>query len=287
MRAVLPQLAAALAHPAARHLAPALALVLVALLPPRAAAQACHMPALEQSAEAGEPAPRPVQVRTALWASFARFATPSYSGEYQGIHPSLAVVSRYVRGELALPFYRIVRNGLGDSGIGDLAIDVRAPLFDAPTRGLSAGLDVALTAPTGSRVKQLGMGHTMLMPGVFLAFAQRGFRGLVQLAYGRALGSMGAEHALHTGTGPLVNPMNRSELEHAIAASYALVPGLRVLARLYGATPVANVAGRAREALGFGGELTLGPVELSLLVELPLAGTPFAQRTLLGAAARF
>lgn len=249
------------------------------------AAQACH-PSSFARPEPARASTRPVEVAVGVAASAARFATPSYTGEYQGIALSAGAVSRYLSGDVSLPFYRIVKNGLRDQGLGDLALSLRAPLFEAEPRGLSAGLALAATLPTGSADEQLGMGHVMLMPGAYLALDLPGLTLITQLAYGRSVGAMAGGH-MHMGPRPIVNPMNRSELEHAFSLSARIVEGLRALARLYGATPAWDQSGRAREILALGAQVSAGPVGVRLELELPLVGTPFDERLVLGCAGRF
>jgi len=129
------------------------------------------------------------------------------------------------------------------------------------------------------------MGHVMLMPGAFLQLESADLRLLVQVAYGRALASAG-EHA-HGSPGPLVNPMNRSEFEHAATLAYSFRAPLFAAARLFGAVPVATAAGSAREALGIALGASLKRAQLSAELQLPLVGTPFALKTLLSAAVLF
>jgi hypothetical protein len=256
------------------------------ILAARAEAQACHPGSFARPAVPSRAAARPLELGVGLSASAARYATRSYSGEYQALVPGLSAVSRYASADVALPVYRVVRNGLREAGVGDLALSLRVPVLDAPARGLSAGLALAATLPTGSADKQLGMGHVMLMPGAYLALDTPALLLVAQLAYGRALGDMGA-HTMHMGPRPIVNPMNRSELEHAFSASVRVVDGLRALVRLYGATPAWDRRGEAREVLALGGQASVGPVDVRLELELPLVGTPFTQRLVLAAGAHF
>lgn len=251
----------------------------------RAAAQACH-PGSFVAPGAPHDAGRALAVELGVRASAATYATRRYAGEYQALTPSAALVTRYVSADVALPVYRIVRNGLRDVGVGDLALAARVPVLHAGARATSAGLVLQGTLPTGASEKQLGMGHVMLMPGVYLALDTPALSLVAQLAYGRALGGVG-DHAMHMGARPLVNPMNRAELAHAFSAHVRVVEGLRALARLYGALPAWDDDGEAREIVALGAEVTAGPADVRLEVELPLVGTPFEQRLVLAAAARF
>jgi hypothetical protein len=128
------------------------------------------------------------------------------------------------------------------------------------------------------------MGHVMAMPGLFASYGGERLFVLVQVNYGRALGE-GTQAHVHGGwVGPIVDPMNRSELEHAFGISYALVPQLRASLRLAGALPVAVTDGVAREAIGFGLALSLGVVDATVETLLPLVGSPFRAKNVLGLA---
>jgi hypothetical protein len=276
--------------PQCRHVLVALfACAVLAALAPCAAvrAQGCHGP-LTSGTEGGDlPEGRALGARAAVGLSAATFATTRYAGEYQGLHPLLGLRTRYVEGEASLALYRIVRNGLRETGIGDLGLGLAAPLLRDARSQLEAGPLFALTVPTGDPDKQLGMGHSMLMPGVFARLRFRNLSAQGSLQYGRAVGAAGGGHAHHAGPAPLVNPMNRSELEHALVLSYAPLDLLRVVAGLYGATPVADAAGRAREVTGLGVVLRWWQLEVRAEVQLPLVGDPFSHKTLLELAARF
>jgi hypothetical protein len=244
--------------------------------PEHARAQSCHLADLRA---AGQVQPW----RIALLTSFASYRNSVYAGEYQGISAVASYAHPWVSAEVSFGGYRIVRNGLRDYGVSDLALDVRAAL--ARFSEITLGLEVAVTLPTGDPARGLGMGHVMLMPGAFLQLESAALRLLVQVAYGRALASAG-EHA-HGSPGPLVNPMNRSEFEHAATLAYSFRAPLFAAARLFGAVPVATAAGSAREALGMALGASLERAQLSAELQLPLVGTPFALKTLLSAAVLF
>jgi hypothetical protein len=262
--------------------------VLACFVPCSAAlAQGCHGP-LGSGAEAGELAEgRAAGFRVAVGVSAATYATARYAGEYQGLHPSLALRTRYVEGEASAPVYRIVRNGLRGTGMGDLGLGLAAPLLRDANSQLEAGPLFAMTVPTGDPEKQLGMGHTMLMPGAFGRVRYRGVSAQASLQYGRAVGAASGGHAHHSGPAPLVNPMNRAEVEHALALAYAPLELLRIVASLYGATPVADATGSAREVLGMGVLLLWWQLAGRVEVQLPLVGDPFSHKTLIQLAIRF
>lgn len=243
----------------------------------RVAAQACHLADLRVGAEE-----RPWRI--GLNTVFASYRNRVYAGEYQG---ALAVASYrhpWVAAEASFGGYRIVRNGLRQYGISDLGLDVRGAL--ARFGEMSLGLELAATLPTGAPARGLGMGHVMLMPGAFFQLQSERLQLLVQVAYGRAV-TAGSSHVHASPTGPLVNPMNRSELEHAVTLAYVFSSPLFAGARLFGAVPVAATGGAAREGLGLVFGAGLDRFQPSAELQLPLVGTPFSLRFLLSAAGAF
>lgn len=228
---------------------------------------------------AGQPQPW----RIGLVTNVASYNNKVYAGEYQGLSVMASYSHPWVSAEATIGGYRIVRNGLRDLGISDLALDVRAAL--ARISEMTFGLELAATLPTGDPGRGLGMGHVMLMPGAFFQLESSALRLLVQVAYGRALAS-GREHA-HGSPGSLVNPMNRSEIEHAATLAYSFRPPLFAAARLFGAVPVAASAGSAREALGIALGASLQRAQISAELQLPLVGTPFSLKALFTVAAVF
>lgn len=270
------------AHRRARVSWIALGLVWVALIaahlaPERVAAQACHQSDLPSGSAA-------LPMRIGVAASFASYRNEVYAGEYQGYFASTSYVHPWVSASLAFGGYRIVRNGRIDHGISDLALDVRAALARFKDE-LALGLELAATLPTGNADLGLGMGHVMLMPGVFMELQRPGLRLLVQLAYGRALVGDHRGHA--AGPAPLVNPMNRAEIEHVATLSYEFHTPLFALARVLGAVPIQAQGGRAREVLAVGLGATVSRFQLVAELHLPLLGQPFALKSQLGAVVSF
>jgi hypothetical protein len=233
-------------------------------------AQTCHLSDLSSNIAA--------RFRVRALASFATYRNPVYAGEYQGYGGSVAYSHPWVGAEAAVMGYRIVRNGLREYGVGDLLLAARATAYRFDD---TAALGVALAAslPTGDARRGLGMGHTMLMPGAWFTLHSGTLSLSIELAYGRLVGAEGHEHGAMGGA--LVNPMNRSEVENALAVSYVFWRTLYVAARFYGAVPVADAEGKARQA----GALVLGAsvsrFELGFEQHLPLVGDPFVSKTLL------
>jgi hypothetical protein len=242
------------------------------------AAQACHYSDLRPSASAG---PR---FRATALAAFATYRSRVYAGEYQAYTGAFAFSHPWASAEVTLTGYRLVRNGLRDYGLGDLALSARAAVLRVDDRVAALGVGLAATLPTGDARRGFGMGHAMLMPGVWFTLQQAGVQLSVELAYGRMLGG---RHAWHGAGGPVVNPMNRSEIEHGVFVSYAFWRTLFVALRSYGAVPVADALGSARQATALALGAQVGPVELAAEQHLPLVGSPFAAKTLLRVSGSF
>jgi len=245
--------------------------MMVALLPlpGLAEAQSCHAPSLRASEGVG--------LRASLGASFAAYSNQRGRGDYQGLQALLAFSHPWFFVDVAMPTYWLTRDGKNARGIGDVAGDFRVHALRLPEVGVTAGPELALTIPTGDETRDLGMGHTMLMPGVFTQLELGHLTVVAQLAYGIAL-THGA-HAMHGGAAPIVNPMNRSELEHAVGAGYALHEVVRLTARVLGAVPIAVPDGMAREVVAGGVQLVWDAFDVTLEQHLPLVGSPFTSKT--------
>lgn len=237
-----------------------------------ASAQTCHPASLREPGESG--------FRLGVTQLFAVYSDVE-SGSYQGLIPTLSWSHPWVSAEVAAPLYRLAENGSEEAlGIGDVAADVRVSVYR--TQAFSIGPELAFSLPTGDANRSLGMGHVMAMPGIWARLDAGPFGALAQLAYGGALGEAASSshahhHAAMSGAYPRVNPMNRSELEHALGLRYALHPGLSVTARWLGAVPL-EAAGVARQILAPGLQLAAAPLDAALELQFPVAGDPFDVR---------
>lgn len=241
------------------------------LSPSFVAGQACHTPSLRGEDD--------VSLRASVGASFASYANPRGRGDFQSVHALFAFSHPWFFVDASLPFYRLTRDGTTARGLGDVAADLRLHAVRATELGITAGPELSLTLPTGDASRDLGMGHSMLMPGAFVRLDVAQLTVVVQLAYGVAL-SHGA-HAMHGGAAPIVNPMNRSEIEHALGVAYAVHEVVRVTARVLGAVPVAVSDGAAREVAAAGVQLVWRAFDLSIEQHVPFVGSPFSSKTLL------
>lgn len=220
----------------------------------------------------------------------ATYRNARFEGEYQGLAAFAAWEHEGVRVRGALPSYRLVRNGAEAFGLGDLFLDVRASFVPAAGDGLRGGAGLAASLPTGSAKQDLGMGHAMLMPALWVIWTSHEAFLTGQIGYGRALsGGGGGHHHATSGTGPIVSPMNSSEVEFALGGGTHLARGLRVRAAVYGAVPVASLdGGAARAAASLGMDVTVGDwFDVGLEGHLPLVGDPFLAKIVVPIGVRF
>lgn len=262
--------------------------VLASLFAAHAAAQSCHVSATAMHTDSSVD---PSVVRASVGAVFAGYRNRFGEGEYQGLSAGLAYQHPWFAVGASVPGYRLVRNGEARTELGDIALDARGTVYRHTESGFSMGLGLAATLPTGNGKFGFGMNHTMLMPGLWLSFVREHIILLVEASYGRAIGAHhGAHHGAHTHgalAGSIVQPMNASEIEHGLSVAVPLDPHVRVLGRLFGAVPVADESGEAREIVALGAQGILGIWDLGLEVQLPIVGSPFTSRTVLAVGAEW
>jgi hypothetical protein len=239
----------------------------------RARAQSCHLPPRVERTD--DPFAATVRAET------AGFANAEYTGHYEGVVPSVSFRQRWFEAVASLPIYRILRNGRSDVGPGDLLLQARVPLVRSEERTRSLGLELAASLPTGDPARELGMGHVMLQPSAWgtLTYGRLGFS--ARAGYAHALAGSSEHHHHMGGTSPLVDPMNESELDGALAGSYAVTRALAARAGVYGAVPVAVEDGQSRAAVFAGAGATNGRLHTSVELHVPLAGDPFTLKLLL------
>jgi hypothetical protein len=263
-----------------------------------ARAQSCHAPALREADGAS--------FRAELSAFVAGYDQDGVRGSYQGGSVLLGFVHRWIALEAGLPYYHLTRDGEDEHGIGDVLVGAHVPVFRRERDGLerlALGPELVATLPSGDGDAGLGMGHVMLMPGAFARLRVAQLTLQLQVAYGVALDQghdhaaaaedPHAHHAGHAdhqvaaahseGPAPIVNPMNRSELEHTLSAAYRFSELFAVTARVAGAVPIDDEQGEVRETVAFGVRFTFGAFDLGVEQELPLVGDPFRYRSVLRA----
>jgi hypothetical protein len=250
-------------------------LVLLCDVPSRA--QSCHAPTLREPTGTG--------FHVGFGQVIATFSEGDDHGDYQGLIPGVAWSHPLATAELALPIYRLANHDDEAIGLGDLAADVRVALLRSDSGGLAFGPELAFSLPTGDADRELGMGHVMAMPGVWLRASLNPIWIWAQLSYGRAIGSDASSHAQHhhdgatgpAGASPRVNPMNMEELGHSLAVRYAVSPNLSLTARWVGGVPLTS-DGIERQLIGPGLQIEAEPLDASLDVQVPVAGDPFDVR---------
>lgn len=246
----------------------------------RAAAQTCHSITFRELDKA--------PFRADLGLSTADYGSGDEDGggNYQGLYGSFRYASRWVGAALLLPSYRLA-NPQGDSyGLGDMVLALRATALALRQDELTMGVELPLMLPTGNEARGLGMGHVMPMPALWLAYVRAPFSLRLQLGYGWAIGASRELEPHHHGGGgvarhPPVNPMNRSELEHALTLGLGLSRSLSVHLRWFGAVPIDDPGGVVRQVLAGGMTATVEALDLTFELQRPVAGDAFDYKVLL------
>jgi hypothetical protein len=239
----------------------------------------------------------------------ARYARPQVAGSWWGLATELgAGGSRWqTRGWVGV--YQLDHNGTIEKGPGDAGLELRLTALrgghqdgaDAVDLHAEAEADIdidnasqlswqmgptlAVTLPTAPAATGLGMGHAMVMPGVWWSLPGLRVRAGGTVVYGRALATAGGGGHQHgAGPGPLLDPMNSSELMASTGIDVRLwaAAGLRALVTASYAHPLVE-HGAARGAGGIGLGATLGPLHLASTVQLPLVGDAFEVRVITSA----
>ena len=211
----------------------------------------------------------------------ARYETQYYGGEYESIVPALSWSRDRYTVSASLGLYRLEENGLLLYGVGDFVVSGQVRALDVDTT--HAGVALAVSAPTANETNGFGMGHTMAMPSVWASTLLGSAILSGSVGYSRALASLG-DH-VH-GMWPLVEPMNMSEITWGAGAEVAVVPDVRVSARVSGGVPII-AAGVDRVIGGVRVGWTTGRVSTAAEVQTGLAGDPFTIRGVLETALRF
>jgi len=211
----------------------------------------------------------------------ASYTTKFYGGDYESIVPTLSWSRDRYAVSASLGLYRLEENGLLLYGLGDLVVSGQVRALDVDTT--HAGVALAVSAPTANETNGFGMGHPMAMPSVWASTLLGPAIVSASAGYSRALASLG-DH-VH-GMWPLVEPMNMSEITWGAGAEVAVVPDVRVSARVSGGVPII-AAGVDRVIAGVRVGWTTGRVSTAAEVQTGLVGDPFTIRGVLETALRF
>lgn len=201
----------------------------------------------------------------------AQYSTETYAGNYSGAMLAAALLRPSWDVSLDVPVYHLLKNGLDVAGPGDPYLGGRLQVLASRAETVALGLGLGLSLPLGDAEQDLGMGHFMLHPGLWLRTSQGDLRSEWTVGYGRVLGGPVDGH----GTGPLVSPMNASELSVGGALSLRSWRVLELRAAGMLAAPLPATSGEARATLGLSAGLLLGKVAVTSGFSLPVLGDPY------------
>lgn len=250
-------------------------------LTPIVRAQSCHA--------APETEGNVVGLRTSVSGELATFKTRRFEGDYRGMTVGALFIHPRVSFGASIPYFRIVRNGLAAHGWGDAVAQASVTPFRSSDGEWSLGVLGAAMLPTGDADHDLGMGHVMLMPALFGAWHRAHWGAELMVGYGRALakpGDSGAHHH-HGGVGPIVRPMNMSEVSADGNVIFRAHPHLHFRVGASAAVPVDSPEGASRATALAGVTFIVGPFDLGVFGQLPLVGDPIVARAVVSAGWRF
>lgn len=244
-------------------------------------AQSCHSVELRK--------PERSRFRSTLGLLAASYDSGDQAGEYQGLYAGFAYRADWIGAEVLLPAYRLSRSSGDAYGLGDLVLTARGTAMRVQDGAISAGVELPLLLPTGDSERELGIGGVMPMPGLWFALVRRPFSLRAQAGYGIMIGGrkLPAEHpeqsagAMGASRHPIVYPINRSEFEHALTLGLGVARTLSVHARWFGALPIADQRGVARQILAAGATASLDVFDVTLELQRPVAGDPFDYKVVL------
>lgn len=222
-------------------------------------------------------------VGASLGLVLADYDSTLFRGEYQGT----AVGGWWMRGRFgvaaSVPAYRLTKNGLAVSGLGDVMFHGHAMLFSR--NGLSVDVMAMVSAPTGDDHHGLGMGHVMAMPELGARWARSRIAVSARIGYGHMVGGV-LEHAQHgQKMWPLVDPMNAKEMTADARTMVALAPMLAIGVHGQAAAPIGD--GETRVIGGGRVVWVVGRVQTSFQLDHGFVGDPFGLRGLLETAVAF
>jgi hypothetical protein len=87
--------------------------------------------------------------------------------------------------------------------------------------------------------------------------------------------------------GPIVNPMNRSELAGRLGGGFLIVDFLRIRTGVDAAVPVADDEGESRGIAVLGVDFLPDPFNATIEGQVPFAGDPFTAKGVFSAGFRF
>lgn len=204
-----------------------------------------------------------------------------YGGDYEAVVGGLAWSYDRFSAGASWAYYRMLRNGVEQYGVGDFVATGQAALVRSPD--LQAGVVAAVSVPTGNENLGFGMGHLMLMPAAYAATHAGRVALTASLGYSRALASGGHVHGME----PLVEPMNMSEVTWGAGGDVLIAAGVHGGMRLSGGVPVASMMGTNRVVGAVRVAWGSGNLDTAAELQTGLAGDPFTIRGVLSTALKF
>ncbi len=202
----------------------------------------------------------------------ASFDTMLYVGHYEGVMPSVRWSNARFAAIASGGLYRVNKNGATTYDLGDVGVHGQASIVHRDT--FDAGVLAGISLPTGSSSHGTGMGHVMLMPGVYAAWTVDRVRLAASIGYSRALGG---ESDHDHGAWPLVSPMLMTEISWTAGADVRVTPAITAGLRSAGGLPAGD-GGNAR-AIGAGRiAWRSGRVDTGFELQAGLVGDPFTVR---------
>lgn len=173
-------------------------------------------------------------------------------------------VDRFVLGARG-SVYRLAHVHGTEAGPGDVELAAAVALFGRRRVAVAAGFGLGL--PAGDVLRGLGMGHTMLVPGVVAVVNAGPVRLDLSGTYHHALGA--DDHVLLGLHGPVVNPVTARELQLSARAIYSLAPSLAGAATAWAAFPRTDEP--TRSSVGVGLVWRRGAFDIDAIIERGLA----------------
>jgi hypothetical protein len=240
--------------------------------------QICHPAPPDDGAARGDDAADGARAAgRGLVVSLAAEAMALDGADVQGLTPSLAWQGARLGARVAVPGYRMADDRGGRTvGLGDVTVEASARVLGGGDR--RAGVVAAIALPTGDADQGFGMGHAMVMPGVWAAASTGRLRIAVTGSFGASLADADA-HGMHHHAGPQINPMNAREVAGSLRAGYVVTPSLELHGAALAAVPIGDGVTRAVVGVGIGWRR--GSWRADAETDAGAAGRPFVSRGVL------
>lgn len=204
-----------------------------------------------------------------------------YGGDYEAVVGGFAWSYDRFSAGASWAYYRMLRNGVKQYGVGDLVTTAQLALVRTPS--VQAGMVAGVSVPTGNENFGLGMGHLMVMPAAYAATHVSRIALSASAGYSRALSAGGHVHGME----PLVEPMNMSEVTWGVEGDVPIAAGVHGGVRVSGGIPVATMMGTNRVVGALRVAWGSGRFDTAAELQTGLAGDPFTIRGVLSTALKF